>query len=174
MPRSRASASSAAPPPPPPPPPSSSQSLSLSRRADLHRWPAMGVLGRAAEAQLGEPLTAIEHVELYSCFPAAVRVQQAELGLDPDATATITGGMSFAGGPFNNFVFQATVAMVERLRERRCRKMWRNWCLRHWAPGTRRKKLRGLPRTPSRGLWGLALVTRLCTRGFRRWFPRIR
>ena len=96
----------------------SSQSLSLSRRADLHRWPAMGVLGRAAEAQLGEPLTAIEHVELYSCFPAAVRVQQAELGLDPDATATITGGMPFAGGPFNNFVFQATVAMVECLRER--------------------------------------------------------
>lgn len=78
----------------------------------------MGVLGRAAEAQLGEPLTAIEHVELYSCFPAAVRVQQAELGLDPDAMATITGGMPFAGGPFNNFVFQATVAMVERLRER--------------------------------------------------------
>ena len=96
----------------------SSQSLSLSRRVDLHRWPAMGVLGRVAEAQLGEPLTAIEHVELYSCFPAAVRVQQAELGLDPDATATITGGMPFAGGPFNNFVFQATVAMVECLRER--------------------------------------------------------
>ena len=94
----------------------SSQSLSLSRRADLHRWPAMGVLGRHAEAVLGTPLRGIEHVELYSCFPAAVRVQQAELGLDPDAPATITGGMAFAGGPFNNFVLQATVAMVERLR----------------------------------------------------------
>ena len=29
---------------------------------------------------------------------------------------TITGGMAFAGGPFNNFVLQATVAMIERLR----------------------------------------------------------
>lgn len=94
----------------------SSQSLSLSRRADLHRWPAMRVLGRHAEAAVGESLTAIEHVELYSCFPAAVRVQQTELGLDPDVPATITGGMAFAGGPFNNFVLQATVAMIERLR----------------------------------------------------------
>lgn len=94
----------------------SSQSLSLSRRADLHRWPAMGVLGRVAEEQLGAPLSSADHVELYSCFPAAVRVQQAELGLDPEAPATITGGMPFAGGPFNNFVLQATVAMVERLR----------------------------------------------------------
>lgn len=94
----------------------SSQSLSLSRRADLHRWPAMRVLGQAAAAHIDRPLTAIEHVELYSCFPAAVRVQQAELGLDPTASATITGGMTFAGGPFNNFVFQATVSMVERLR----------------------------------------------------------
>lgn len=94
----------------------SSQSLSLSRRADLHRWPAMGVVGRAAAEHLGRPLASIEHVELYSCFPAAVRVQQAELDLDPVAPATITGGMAFAGGPFNNFVYQATVAMAERLR----------------------------------------------------------
>lgn len=94
----------------------SSQSLSLSRRAHMHDWPAMGVLGMAAEADLDRPLRSIEHVELYSCFPAAVRVQQNELRLDPAAPATITGGMPFAGGPFNNFVFQATAAMIERLR----------------------------------------------------------
>jgi len=94
----------------------SSQSLSLSRRADLHRWPAMGVLGEMAAAHLGWPVADADAVELYSCFPAAVRVQQAELGIADDAEVTITGGMTFAGGPFNNFVFQATVAMVERLR----------------------------------------------------------
>jgi acetyl-CoA C-acetyltransferase len=94
----------------------SSQSLSLSRRAEMHRWPAMSVLGAAAAEHLGWPLTEVDATELYSCFPAAVRVQQTELGLAPDAPATITGGMSFAGGPFNNFVFQATVAMVQRLR----------------------------------------------------------
>ena len=94
----------------------SSQSLSLARRADLHRWPAMAVLGRAAQRHIGRPLSTVDYVELYSCYPAAVRVQQAELGLAPAAPATITGGMTFAGGPFNSFVFQATAAMVSRLR----------------------------------------------------------
>jgi len=32
---------------------------------------------------------------------------------------TITGGETFAGGPWNNFVLQATAAMVERLRVHR-------------------------------------------------------
>jgi acetyl-CoA C-acetyltransferase len=45
-----------------------------------------------------------------------VRVQQRELGLPLDATPTITGGMAFAGGPFNSFVLQATAAMARRLR----------------------------------------------------------
>jgi acetyl-CoA C-acetyltransferase len=94
----------------------SSLSLSLSRRADLHRWPAMRVLGAAAEDHVGRPMSAIDHVELYSCFPVSVRVQQVELGLDPEATPTLTGGMAFAGGPFNNFVYQATVDMIERVR----------------------------------------------------------
>lgn len=94
----------------------SSLSVSMSRRAELHRWPAMGVLGAAAAAHLGRPLTEIDLVELYSCFPVAVKVQQRELGLPADGVPTITGGMPFAGGPFNNFTYQATAAMVTRLR----------------------------------------------------------
>ena len=91
--------------------------VSLSRRRHLHRWPAMGVLGRAAEAHLGRPLAEAEVVEVYSCFPAAVRVQQRELRLPLDGTPTVTGGMAFAGGPFNNYVYQSTAAVVPRLRE---------------------------------------------------------
>ena len=94
----------------------SSDSVSLSRRAELHRWPAMGVLGRAVEAHLDRSLSSLDQVELYSCFPAAVRVQQRELGLPTDGVPTITGGMAFAGGPFNNFTYQATAAMVAALR----------------------------------------------------------
>ena len=94
----------------------SSDSVSLSRRAELHRWPAMAVLGEAVSARLGRPLAELEHVELYSCFPAAVRVQQRELGLPLDGTPTLTGGMAFAGGPFNNFTYQATAAVVAALR----------------------------------------------------------
>lgn len=94
----------------------STSAVSLSNRAQLHRWPAMECLGRVAVQHLGRPLAEIEHVECYSCFPVAVRVQQDELGLEPDGVPTLTGGMTFAGGPFNNSTFQFTQPLAERLR----------------------------------------------------------
>jgi acetyl-CoA C-acetyltransferase len=94
----------------------SSFALSLSRRAEMHRWPAMELLGEVAAQHLDRPLDDIELVELYSCFPAAVRVQQRELRLPLAGTPTVTGSMSFAGGPFNHATFQSTATMVEKLR----------------------------------------------------------
>lgn len=76
----------------------------------------MEVLGRAAAARIGRPVGECELIEVYSCFPSAVRVQQRALDLDPAGVPTVTGGMAFAGGPFNNFVLQSTVAVAERLR----------------------------------------------------------
>ena len=99
----------------------SSASVSLTKRRHLARWPAMRVLADAATERIGHPLTECDHIEVYSCFPLAVRVQQRELGLPPDGTPTITGGMAFAGGPFNSFVLQATAAMARRLLEHRGR-----------------------------------------------------
>jgi acetyl-CoA C-acetyltransferase len=90
--------------------------LPLSNRRHLHRWPAMEVLGNSASDRVGHPLSDCDHAEVYSCFPAAVRVQQRELGLPLDGTPTITGGMTFAGGPFNSFVLHATAAMARLLR----------------------------------------------------------
>ena len=40
----------------------------------------------------------------------------ASSGSTLSGTPTITGGMAFAGGPFNNFVYQATAEMVRALR----------------------------------------------------------
>ena len=94
----------------------SSQAVTLTARRRLHRWPAMGVLGRAAEQRLGAPLRELALAEVYSCFPVAVRIQQRELGLSPDATPTLTGGMAFAGGPFNHYVLLSTTTLGERLR----------------------------------------------------------
>jgi acetyl-CoA C-acetyltransferase len=94
----------------------SSHAVSLLRRRELHAWPAMGVLGGAVAERIGRPLSEVEILEVYSCFPAAVRVQQRELGLDREGTPTVTGGMAFAGGPFNNFVLQSMVDVAERLR----------------------------------------------------------
>ena len=94
-----------------------SDAVTLSARKRLHAWPAMGVLGRAAESHLGVSLRDLELAEVYSCFPAAVRVQQRELGLDPSGTPTLLGGMAFSGGPFNHYVVQSLVSLGRRLRD---------------------------------------------------------
>ena len=56
-------------------------------------------------------------VDIYSCFPIAVKVQAAELGIDRGRDLTVTGGMTFGGGPVNNYTFQAIAKLVEQLRE---------------------------------------------------------
>ena len=94
----------------------SSNAVSVLCRQRIHAWPAMEVLGDTAAARLGRRVAEVEVVELYSCFPAAVRVQQRSLGLPSDGTPTVTGGMAFAGGPFNNAVLQSMAAVVPRLR----------------------------------------------------------
>jgi acetyl-CoA C-acetyltransferase len=94
-----------------------SEAVTLTARRRIHTWPAMTVLGRAASEHLGRPLSELAIAEVYSCFPAAVRVQQRALGLDPEGTPTVTGGMTFAGGPFNNFVLCAMAAVVPLLRQ---------------------------------------------------------
>lgn len=94
-----------------------SDAVTLTARKRLQAWPAMGVLGRKAEAHLGVALRELQLAEVYSCFPSAVRVQQRELGLDPSGTPTLTGGMAFSGGPFNHYVLQSLAAMGRRLRE---------------------------------------------------------
>ncbi len=95
----------------------SSHAVSLLCRRRIGAWPAMRVLGETAAAWLETAVADAEVVEVYSCFPAAVRVQQRELGLPLDGTPTVTGGMAFAGGPFNNFVLQSTATVVPMLRE---------------------------------------------------------
>ncbi len=96
----------------------SSHAVSLLRRKEPHRWPAMAALGAAASRRIGRNIAELDVLELYSCFPSAVRVQQRELGLGGGSTPTITGGMTFAGGPFNNFVLQAMVDVAEAVRGR--------------------------------------------------------
>ncbi len=90
----------------------------LPGRDELHRWPALRVAGeRLGEATGVDPASA-EVVEIYSCFPSAVEVAAVELGLGLDASLTVFGGMTFGGGPFNHYVLQSLVAVVEELRRR--------------------------------------------------------
>jgi len=54
--------------------------------------------------------------ELYSCFPIAVQMFADSLNLKPDDIKTVTGGMSFAGGPLNNYMIHSTVKMLKEIR----------------------------------------------------------
>lgn len=88
----------------------------LCERAEMHRSFGFREAGRRAFEIAGVTAADVGPRELYSCFPAAVRAQLRELELDPSGPVTVTGGMAFAGGPLNNFVFQAMVKMAHVLR----------------------------------------------------------
>jgi acetyl-CoA C-acetyltransferase len=91
----------------------------VSERADLHSSPAIRLAGRTVLGLAGIGIDDVAHVDLYSCFPSAVQIGAAELGLgldEADRPLTVTGGLTFAGGPGNNYATHAIATMVERLR----------------------------------------------------------
>ena len=88
----------------------------VSNRWELHRSPAMAATGAEALALAGIGVDDLAHIDLYSCFPSAVQVAARELGLGLDRQLTVTGGMSFAGGPWNNYVMHSIATMADGLR----------------------------------------------------------
>jgi acetyl-CoA C-acetyltransferase len=88
----------------------------VSHRWDLHTSPAIGVVGRATMDAAGVGVDDLDHVDLYSCFPVAVQAGASQLGLDLDRQLTLTGGLAFAGGPWNNYVMHSIAAMVDAIR----------------------------------------------------------
>jgi acetyl-CoA C-acetyltransferase len=92
----------------------------LSERRELHRSPAIRACGAALYAHAGVEPDALGPVDLYSCFPAAVQLAAAELGLpldDPARTLTSTGGLTFFGGPGNDYATHGIIAVARALRE---------------------------------------------------------
>lgn len=55
--------------------------------------------------------------DLYSCFPIAVKLFADSLLLNKKDAFTVTGGMSFAGGPLNHYVLTSTVKVIEKIRD---------------------------------------------------------
>lgn len=88
----------------------------MSLRHDLHRSPAIRIGGGRALELAGIGADDLAHVDLYSCFPSAVQIGARELGLDLDRPLTLTGGLTFAGGPWNNYVTHSIATMVDTLR----------------------------------------------------------
>jgi acetyl-CoA C-acetyltransferase len=89
----------------------------VSYRANLHSSPAMRIAGRRAMELAGLGPDDMHTVDLYSCFPSAVQVAADEIGFGLDRELTVTGGLTFAGGPWNDYVMHAIATTVTRLRE---------------------------------------------------------
>jgi acetyl-CoA C-acetyltransferase len=89
----------------------------VSNRDDLRSSPAIRLAGKRVYELAGIGVDDLAFVDLYSCFPSAVQVAAAELGLGLDRPLTVTGGMSFAGGPWNDYVTHAIATMLPLLRE---------------------------------------------------------
>ena len=101
----------------------SNHMVPVSARADLAACAGARIAGRAALDAAGLKTDDIDLIDLYSCFPLAVQVYADALGFpdSPDSPdwreLTLTGGMAFAGGPYNNYCFQSTCRAAELLRD---------------------------------------------------------
>jgi acetyl-CoA C-acetyltransferase len=89
----------------------------VSERYDLSGSTMADASSRALWDLTGLGPDDIAHVDLYSCFPSAVQVQAGALGLGLDRRLTVTGGMRFSGGPWNNYAMHGLATMVGVLRE---------------------------------------------------------
>lgn len=92
----------------------------LSHRADFHSSPAIRLAGRSTLALAATDIDGVAHFDLYSCFPSAVEIAALELGVaadDPDRPFTVTGGLTFGGGPGSNYGTHAVASMAATLRD---------------------------------------------------------
>ncbi|MDO8184972.1 hypothetical protein Q5424_04170 [Conexibacter sp. JD483] len=92
----------------------------ISERRELHRSPAIRACGEALFTRAHVRAEELGPIDLYSCFPAAVQLAARELGLpldDPARPLTSTGGLTFFGGPGNNYATHGIAAVARRLRE---------------------------------------------------------
>ncbi|MGK8521079.1 acetyl-CoA acetyltransferase [Nocardia asteroides] len=91
----------------------------VSERADMSRSPAIAAAGKSALDAAGIAIDDVAHIDLYSCFPVAVQIAADELGLpidDPARPLSVTGGLTFAGGPGNNYTTHSIAALYGILR----------------------------------------------------------
>jgi acetyl-CoA C-acetyltransferase len=88
----------------------------VSHRRELGRSPAIAAAWSALSAASGLGTGDIAHVDLYSCFPSAVEAAAEAVGLEESRQLTVTGGLTFAGGPLSNYVTHSIAAMMGVLR----------------------------------------------------------
>ena len=89
----------------------------LSNRDNFYSSPAIRFAGNRCLEMAGLDSHDLDMVDVYSCFPVAVQIASRELRLDTSKPLTVTGGLTWSGGPLNNYVMNSIVRMAELLRE---------------------------------------------------------
>ena len=89
-----------------------------AERPDLGRAVGLEEAARASFDAAGITIDDVAHVDIYSCFPSAVQMGAAALGLsiDDPRGLTVTGGLPFFGGPGNNYMTHSIAVLASRLR----------------------------------------------------------
>jgi acetyl-CoA C-acetyltransferase len=92
----------------------------VSERVDYVSSPAIREAGRQALDAAGIAIDRVDHLDLHSCFPAAVQIGRDMLGIAPGdpRPLTVTGGLPYFGGPGNNYSMHAIAEIMDRVRAR--------------------------------------------------------
>lgn len=90
----------------------------VSERVNYYSSPAIRTMGQKAFAMAGKTIADMDFIDLYSCFPSAVEIGCAELGIaeDDPRGLTVTGGLPYFGGAGNNYVMHSIVTMMDKVR----------------------------------------------------------
>ena len=95
-----------------------SEKLLVTERVNYHSSPAMQINTSRALAMASKEMSDIDLIDIYSCFPSAVEVACAALGIQTNDSRglTLTGGLPFFGGPGNNYSMHAIATLLPLLR----------------------------------------------------------
>lgn len=92
----------------------------LSERINHWSSPAMRHVADETTKMAGKTVAEMDFLDLYSCFPSAVQIACAEMGIaeDDPRGLTVTGGLPYFGGPGNNYVTHSIAEMMNKVRSK--------------------------------------------------------
>ena len=90
--------------------------IAIQQRPKLYESLGMTYAANSINKMIERLDIKLDAYDLYSCFPAAVKMFSKSLELGSEIPKTITGSMPYAGGPLNSFVIHSTVKMIQKIR----------------------------------------------------------
>ncbi len=90
--------------------------IAIQQRPKLYESLGMTYAANSINKMIERLNIKLDAYDLYSCFPAAIKMFTKSLELDSEIPKTVTGSMPYAGGPLNSFVIHSTVKMIQKIR----------------------------------------------------------